>query len=156
MLLFCFLLLHNLFAIVDDYSLEAGADTLTCQVVVAVVSLGVRSQNGLDACSNALDGERIRQVGGSIGWYETAAERLVGRVGALLKLRTVGIEHIGLLIGGFRRDANKLEVEGCGCIGVITPDFLVSTREGILLGSIHLQQTGLTQRVIISSYTSFN
>jgi len=41
MLLFCFLLLHNLFAIVDDYSLEAGADTLTSQVVVAVVSLGV-------------------------------------------------------------------------------------------------------------------
>ena len=39
--LFCFLLLHNLFAIVDDYSLEAGADTLTSQVVVAVVSLGV-------------------------------------------------------------------------------------------------------------------
>ena len=36
MLLFCFLPLHNLFAIVDDYSLEAGADTLTCQVVVAV------------------------------------------------------------------------------------------------------------------------
>ena len=69
MLLFCFLPLHNLFAIVDDYSLEAGA------------------------------------------------------------------EHIGLLIGGFRRDANKLEVEGCGCIGVITPDFLVSTREGILRGS---------------------
>ena len=34
MLIFCFLLLHKLFAIVDDYSLEAGADTLTCQVVV--------------------------------------------------------------------------------------------------------------------------
>ena len=41
MLLFCFLPLHNLFAIVDDYSLEAGADTLTSQVVVAIVSLSV-------------------------------------------------------------------------------------------------------------------